>query len=187
MGCLAAICIESRRAAAGVPLHGADQAEPGPADSIWTDTGIVPVRRANWFHAVGACQNQPLGRLHRSRAGSFASRSGRFAGRPGAAAGRIAGSDGTGCEAHPTPRTRNRGDGLGSPSDGAAAGRSVARPWSALDDLRTGPESIGPAAAKGDDRKQLSERLGEAAASLDLWEPFTRIREAIEEAQQAAR
>ena len=40
---------------------------------------------------------------------------------------------------------------------------------------------------KGDDRKQLSERLGEAAASLDLWEPFTRIREAIEEAQQAVR
>ena len=40
---------------------------------------------------------------------------------------------------------------------------------------------------KGDDRKWLSERLGEAAASLDLWEPFTRIREAIEEAQQAAR
>ena len=40
---------------------------------------------------------------------------------------------------------------------------------------------------KGDDRKRLSERLGEAAASLDLWEPFTRIREAIEEAQQAAR
>jgi hypothetical protein len=40
---------------------------------------------------------------------------------------------------------------------------------------------------KGDDRKRLAERLGEAAASLDMWEPFTRIREAIEEAQQAAR
>jgi hypothetical protein len=40
---------------------------------------------------------------------------------------------------------------------------------------------------KGDDRKRLCERLGQAAASLDLWEPFTRIREAIEEAQQAAR
>lgn len=35
--------------------------------------------------------------------------------------------------------------------------------------------------------KQLSERLSPAAGSLDLWEPFTRIREAIEEAQQAAR
>ncbi len=40
---------------------------------------------------------------------------------------------------------------------------------------------------KGDDRKWLSEHLGETAAALDLWEPFTRIREAIEEAQQAAR
>ncbi len=40
---------------------------------------------------------------------------------------------------------------------------------------------------KGDDRKRLAERLGDAASSLDLWEPFTRIREAIEEAQQTAR
>lgn len=40
---------------------------------------------------------------------------------------------------------------------------------------------------RGDDRKRLSERLTAAAESLDLWEPFTRIREAIEEAQQAAR
>ena len=40
---------------------------------------------------------------------------------------------------------------------------------------------------KGDDRKRLAERLGAAAESLDLWEPFTRIREAIEEAQQAVR
>ena len=40
---------------------------------------------------------------------------------------------------------------------------------------------------KSDDRKLLCERLGEPAAALDLWEPFTRIREAIEEAQQSAR
>jgi hypothetical protein len=40
---------------------------------------------------------------------------------------------------------------------------------------------------KADDRRRLCEQLGEAAADLDLWEPFTRIREAIEEAQQAAR
>ena len=40
---------------------------------------------------------------------------------------------------------------------------------------------------KGDERRLFSERLGVAAESLDLWEPFTRIREAIEEAQQAAR
>ena len=68
-----------------------------------------------------------------------------------------------------------------------AAGRCAARPWSAVDHLRTGPESLALPQQKGDDRKRLSERLGEAAASLDLWEPFTRIREAIEEAQQAAR
>lgn len=36
-------------------------------------------------------------------------------------------------------------------------------------------------------RRELTERLSAAAESLDLWEPFTRIREAIEEAQQAAR
>jgi hypothetical protein len=39
----------------------------------------------------------------------------------------------------------------------------------------------------GDDRKRITERLGEAVETLDLLEPFTRIREAIEEAQQAAR
>ena len=36
-------------------------------------------------------------------------------------------------------------------------------------------------------RRELTERFSTAAESLDLWEPFTRIREAIEEAQQAAR
>jgi hypothetical protein len=36
-------------------------------------------------------------------------------------------------------------------------------------------------------RNELTERLAAASESLDLWEPFTRIREAIEEAQQAAR
>ena len=35
--------------------------------------------------------------------------------------------------------------------------------------------------------RRVAERLAGAADSLDLWEPFTRIREAIEEAQQAAR
>ena len=35
-------------------------------------------------------------------------------------------------------------------------------------------------------RRELNERLSGVAESLDLWEPFTRIREAIEEAQQAA-
>lgn len=40
---------------------------------------------------------------------------------------------------------------------------------------------------RGDDRQRFSERLGGTTELLDLWEPFTRIREAIEEAQQAAR
>lgn len=39
----------------------------------------------------------------------------------------------------------------------------------------------------GDDRRVIAERLAEVAQSLDMTEPFTRIREAIEEAQQAAR
>jgi len=38
-----------------------------------------------------------------------------------------------------------------------------------------------------DDRRTITERFGQLGESLDLSEPFTRIREAIEEAQQAAR
>lgn len=38
-----------------------------------------------------------------------------------------------------------------------------------------------------DDRQLITERLGELADSFDLAEPFQRIREAIEEAQQAVR
>jgi len=41
--------------------------------------------------------------------------------------------------------------------------------------------------SKEESRQRLAEQLAGAAESLDLWEPFTRIREAIEEAQQAAR
>jgi hypothetical protein len=36
-------------------------------------------------------------------------------------------------------------------------------------------------------RQRFTQQLAAAAESFDLWEPFTRIREAIEEAQQAAR
>jgi hypothetical protein len=43
-----------------------------------------------------------------------------------------------------------------------------------------------PQRADGD-RQRIVESLAEMAESLDLAEPFTRIREAIEEAQQAAR
>jgi hypothetical protein len=38
-----------------------------------------------------------------------------------------------------------------------------------------------------EDRRLIAERLGELAESFDLAEPFQRIREAIEEAQQAVR
>jgi hypothetical protein len=38
-----------------------------------------------------------------------------------------------------------------------------------------------------EDRRLITERLGEVAESFDLAEPFQRIREAIEEAQQAVR
>ncbi|MCE5301778.1 MAG: hypothetical protein LLF97_01565 [Planctomycetaceae bacterium] len=38
-----------------------------------------------------------------------------------------------------------------------------------------------------DDRRRITDRLGELAESFDLAEPFQRIREAIEEAQQAVR
>jgi len=38
-----------------------------------------------------------------------------------------------------------------------------------------------------EDRRLLAERLAEATESFDLAEPFTRIRDAIEEAQQAVR
>ena len=62
---------------------------------------------------------------------------------------------------------------------------SAAQPWSTnLITFELGRNGLALSQPKGDDRKWLSERLGEAAASLDLWEPFTRIREAIEEAQQ---
>ena len=53
--------------------------------------------------------------------------------------------------------------------------------------FEVGRNRLALSSQKGDDRQRLCERLGDAAASLDLWEPFTRIREAIEEAQQAAR
>jgi hypothetical protein len=43
-----------------------------------------------------------------------------------------------------------------------------------------------PQRADGD-RQRIIERLAETAESLDLAEPFTRIREAIEEAQQGVR
>ena len=40
---------------------------------------------------------------------------------------------------------------------------------------------------RDDDRKAIAEQLAEIQGSFDLSEPFGRIREAIEEAQQAVR
>ena len=50
-----------------------------------------------------------------------------------------------------------------------------------------GRNRLAVAQRASDDQRRFTERLGEAGGMLDLWEPFTRIREAIEEAQQAVR
>ena len=44
-----------------------------------------------------------------------------------------------------------------------------------------------PAAGAGAERRAIVEQFGELAGSFDLAEPFERIREAIEEAQQAVK
>jgi hypothetical protein len=50
-----------------------------------------------------------------------------------------------------------------------------------------GRNRLAVAQKSSDDRQRITERLAEVAESLDFSEPFTRIREAIEEAQQAVR
>jgi hypothetical protein len=50
-----------------------------------------------------------------------------------------------------------------------------------------GRNRLAVAQRAADDRHRIAERLAEWSESFDLAEPFTRIREAIEEAQQAAR
>ena len=126
-------------------------------------------------------------------------------------------SGGTGSEAHPTGMVSPPGESLGSEGTGSEAHPTVGMlpPRASQESEATGfeapptgivlrvdaPHARGPRLItfelgrnrlalpqhKGDDRQRLCERLGETAAALDLWEPFTRIREAIEEAQQAAR
>ena len=91
-------------------------------------------------------------------------------------------SDGTGLEAHPT-ETRSEAHPTGAVLRVDASHGHGPR----LITFELGRNRLALPPQKSDDRKQISERLGQAAASLDLWEPFTRIREAIEEAQQAAR
>jgi hypothetical protein len=53
--------------------------------------------------------------------------------------------------------------------------------------FQLGRNRLAVAERADDDRRLVAERLGELAASFDLSEPFQRIREAIEEAQQAVR
>ena len=50
-----------------------------------------------------------------------------------------------------------------------------------------GRNRLAVAQRASDDRLRFIDGLGEVGGALDLWEPFTRIREAIEEAQQAVR
>jgi hypothetical protein len=61
------------------------------------------------------------------------------------------------------------------------------RAGSRLAHFALGRNRLAAPAARKDEEQRLVERLGSAGETLDLWEPFTRIREAIEEAQQAAR
>lgn len=88
---------------------------------------------------------------------------------------------GDACHA-PAPCTHDRPDLPGMLRIDAPHGRSPR-----LITFELGRNRLALSPRRGDDRQALSERLGAAAAALDLWEPFTRIREAIEEAQQAAR
>ena len=50
-----------------------------------------------------------------------------------------------------------------------------------------GRNRLGVAPSAADDRRAMSERLGELRDSFDLAEPFERVHAAIEEAQKAAR
>ena len=54
-------------------------------------------------------------------------------------------------------------------------------------DFRIGTQSIGLAVKDEDQRQVIQQRLNELPELFDLAEPFGRIREAIEEAQQAVR
>jgi hypothetical protein len=68
--------------------------------------------------------------------------------------------------------------------DGAAG---AGEPDSRLVSFPLGRNRLAVSRSAADDQERITERLAETAESLDLTEPFGRIREAIEEAQQAAR
>ena len=55
-----------------------------------------------------------------------------------------------------------------------------------LVDFQLGPNRLA-VPEQSDDRRLITERIADLAESFDLIEPFTRIREAIEEAQKAVR
>jgi len=57
----------------------------------------------------------------------------------------------------------------------------------AVTPLELGRNRLAIAGDAQEDRRLLTERLAEVTESFDLAEPFTRIRDAIEEAQQAVR
>ena len=89
----------------------------------------------------------------------------------------------------------------------ADTGRMQQRPFRRIDGPHPGPSQPGPSPSRHDellafdhgsnhlavpetsagDRPLIQERLGDIPPSFDLAEPFSRIRQAIEEAQQAVR
>jgi hypothetical protein len=74
-----------------------------------------------------------------------------------------------------------------APGDLEGAEAGACHPGTSLFEFRLGRNRLAVAAAAAGDRRLIEERLAELAGSLDLLEPFGRIREAIEEAQKAVR
>ncbi len=56
-----------------------------------------------------------------------------------------------------------------------------------LTNFRLGRNRLTVSAEYGEDQRLITERLSAVADSLDMWEPFCRIREAIKEAQKGTR
>jgi hypothetical protein len=81
------------------------------------------------------------------------------------------------------------GEATGEPAEGS--GRilrlDAAHPGPRLATFRLGRNRLALPERADEDRRLVAERLGELAESFDLAEPFQRIRDAIEEAQQAVR
>jgi len=84
----------------------------------------------------------------------------------------------------PTEDTAEGTDGVADLRHDAAHGRP---PLPALARFRQGRNQLAIPAAHGNDREQVASRLQSLDEAFDLAEPFTRIREAIEEAQRGSR